>query len=85
MRGTMTKRKFKPNIEMAFTIDRENKQVQENGTMATAKIIQTQVAIVRDKYGVVIETEVLHRCKAADGSTFIIDESDITNSDSRYK
>jgi hypothetical protein len=53
----MTERKFKPNIEMGFTIDRENKQVQENGTMATAKIIQTQVAIVRDKYGVVIGTD----------------------------
>jgi hypothetical protein len=73
----MNKRELKPNLEMGFTIDRENKQVRENGTMATAKIIQTQAAIVRDKYGEMIGTEVLHLCRAADGSTFVIDESDI--------
>ena len=37
----MTKRELKPNLEMGFSIDRENKQVRENGTMATAKSVNT--------------------------------------------
>lgn len=73
----MAKHKLPPKFESGFTIDRENEVVYENGTTATAKIIQTQVAIVRDKYGEMIGTEVLHYCRASNGSTFVIDESDI--------
>lgn len=62
------------NFESDLTIDRENELVLENETVI-AILIQTQVSLIRNKHGRVIGTEVLHDCRAADGTQFILDES----------
>ncbi len=76
----MTTYQLPINFNFDFTIDRENGLVRENGNVV-AELLQTQVALIRDKHGCVIGTEVLHLCRAADGTEFVVDESDIDPSE----
>ena len=76
LRQRMATYQLQINFESGFTIDRENGLVRENGN-AIADLLQTQVALIRDNHGRVIGTEVLHHCRAADATEFIIDESEI--------
>ena len=62
------------NFESDLTVDRENELVLENETVI-AVVIQTQVSLIRNKHDRVIGTEVLHDCRAPDGTEFVADES----------
>ena len=73
----MTTCQRKINLESGFTINREKGLVRKNGTTETCELVQTQVGINREKHGNAIGTEVLHLCRNADGTEFVIDESDV--------
>ena len=72
----MTTCQLKTNLESGFTINREKGLVRKNGTTETYELVQTQDGIIRDEHGNVIGTEVLHLCRNADGTEFVIDEND---------
>ena len=58
-----------------FIIDREHDWVYEIETGITSELMQTSISLIRNDTREIIGTEVLHVCRAADESIFVIDDT----------